>query len=145
MADRIAFRRVGRFGGDYNAREVEALEQNANTKFRNLDDLAYGPFVPSEDPLVKSATGMAVKLAQPFEIVRYTAIPTGLVMLLPSPQEPRTGPIRFKNQGTGTAIVTIRPIATGTTVDGYPVATLAGAYASAAFFPDGVRNNWIKL
>lgn len=145
MVDRIAFRKVGRFGVAYDSREMASLEQNANDKFRNLDALAYGPFVPSSDPLVRTSTGMAAKLAQPFEIVRYTAIPTGLVMFLPSPQEPKTGPIRFKNQGTGTAIVTIRPIATGITVDGYPVATLAGAYASAAFFPDGVRNNWIKL
>lgn len=143
MTDRVVFRRVSRFSGDY-AREIESFEQNVQAKFRNQDELAYGPFVPSAE-LSSVATGSAAKLAKPYEIVRYTAIPTGLVMFLPSPRDPATGPVRFKNQGTGTAIVSIRTQATGTTIDGYPVATLAGAYASASFFPDGIRNNWIKL
>ena len=143
MTDRVVFRRVSRFSGDY-AREIESFEQNVQAKFRNQDELAYGPFAPSAE-LSSVATGSATKLAQPYEIVRYTPIPTGLVMFLPSPSAKGIGPVRFKNQSTGTNIVTIRPLATGTTIDGYSAATMAGAYASAAFFPDGIRNNWIKL
>lgn len=143
---RLGFRKQAKFSNPPTAQEIELLEAALAAKFKQDDAIAFGPFNPTDAVATPPSVTNAAVLARYYEIVRVDPSTGASLVLLPRPDAVGAGAIVVKNQtsNAGNAI-SVRPLANDVTVDLATSVSVLGAYASATFYPDAARKNWIAV
>ncbi len=134
----MTLRRIAKFSQQYEPRELEAFEQNVAAKLRS----ATTGFLPSDARYTAASPPVLARYGQ---LIRFDPA-TSFSVFLPRPDAPGVGPIAFKNETSNEAgILQVLPLDADVTIDGRASQSIVGAYASATFYPDPARKNWIMV